>query len=418
MAGEANPLIGATLRFVDTLRRLGLSPGTGQALDAVRALSAIDLTRRDDVYAALRAVLLDAHAHEDVFVAAFDRFWSGLRPLFDAYGGAVADYLSNETGRPREGQEGTTPERRVDERRVVLLAAEGDAADGEDGADAGDPSEEQAVAYSATEALRRKDFADLSERELAELRRLLAGLTFTPPLRRLRRSEAARNGPLLDRRRVARRNLRYGGEVLVLPRRRRKRRPRPLVLICDVSGSMDRYTRLLLRFLHATTQGLEGVETFVFGTRLTRITHGLRTRDPDRALDEVGREVLDFAGGTRIGASLATFNRRWARRALGRGAIAVIISDGWDRGDHRLLAAEIAHLQRSCHLLVWLNPLLGLEGYQPLTRGMSAALPFIDLFLPAHNLASLEALAAMLGRLSDERPARRGGGGRIVTRAG
>jgi uncharacterized protein with von Willebrand factor type A (vWA) domain len=169
---------------------------------------------------------------------------------------------------------------------------------------------------------------------------------------------------------------------------------------------MDRYTRLLLRFLHATTQGLEGVETFVFGTRLTRITHQLRLRDPDHALDEVTRDVLDFAGGTRIGEAIATFNRRWARRVLGRGAIAVIISDGWDRGDPTLLTAEMAHLQRSCHLLVWLNPLLGLEGYQPLTRGMSAALPYVDLFLPAHNLASLEALAAMLSRIASERPAR------------
>ncbi|GAC1408368.1 MAG: hypothetical protein NVSMB65_22050 [Chloroflexota bacterium] len=179
------------------------------------------------------------------------------------------------------------------------------------------------------------------------------------------------------------------------------------MLLCDISGSMERYTRLLLRFLHATSQGLEDVESFVFGTRLTRITHQLRGKDPDRALDEVARDVLDFSGGTRIGAAISTFNRRYARRALGRGAIAVIISDGWDRGDPDLLAVEMAHLQRSCHLLVWLNPLLGLEGYQPLTRGMRAALPSIDLFLPAHNLASLDALAAMLARLSDERPRRR-----------
>ena len=257
------------------------------------------------------------------------------------------------------------------------------------------------------EALRHKDFAHLTPRELAEMRRLLADLSFTPPRRILRRTAAARSGRLLDLRRVARRNLRYGGEVLVLPRRERQRRPRPLVLICDVSGSMERYTRLLLRFLHATSQGLEGVEAFVFGTRLTRITHQLRSRDPDRALDEVARGVLDFSGGTRIGAAIATFNRRFARRALGRGAIAVIISDGWDRGDPDLLAAEMAHLQRSAHLLVWLNPLLGLEGYQPLTRGMRAALPYTDLFLPAHNLASLDGLAAMLARLSDERPVRR-----------
>jgi len=411
IANEGAGLQAAVLRFVGVLRRLGLAPGTGQALDALRALSLVDLSRRDDVYAAARAVLLDAHAHEQVFAAAFDRFWSGLPQIIEEYGAALAEYAAPETGRPREGAGHNANRATARGGSAVLLAGEGGEGGegdntGDEGAEAED-GEGQAVAYSATEALRRKDFADLTPAESAELRRLLAGLSFTPPSRRLRRSKSARNGALLDPRRAVRRNLRYGGEVLVLPRRRRKREIRPLALICDISGSMDRYTRLLLRFLHATTQGLEGVETFVFGTRLTRITHQLRTRDPDRALDEVGRDVLDFSGGTRIGEALSTFNRRWARRALGRGAIAVVISDGWDRGDPALLAAEMAHLQRSCHLLVWLNPLLGLDGYQPLTRGMSAALPYIDLFLPAHNLSSLEALAAQLGRLSDERPARR-----------
>jgi uncharacterized protein with von Willebrand factor type A (vWA) domain len=395
-------LLVAILRFVALLRRLGITVGTGQALDAARALTLVDLSCRDDVYAALRAVLLDAHTHEQVFAAAFERFWSGLAPLIEEQAAAPLGYAPARGPRPRgEGGE----DRAATAERMLVLAGDDDLMD-EGDAGMADASKGQAVAYSATEALRRKDFAHLTPRELAEMRRLLADLAFTPPLRRLRRSEAARGGPLLDLRRVARRNLRYGGEVLVLPRRRRKQRPRPLALLCDVSGSMDRYTRLLLRFLHATTQGLEGVETFVFGTRLTRITHQLRLRDPDRALDEVTRDVLDFAGGTRIGEAVATFNRRWARRVLGRGALAVIISDGWDRGDPALLAAEMAHLQRSCHLLVWLNPLLGLEGYQPLTRGMSAALPYVDLFLPAHNLASLEALAAMLSRIASERPAR------------
>jgi uncharacterized protein len=395
-------LLVAILRFVALLRRLGITVGTGQALDAARALTLVDLSCRDDVYAALRAVLLDAHTHEQVFAAAFERFWSGLAPLIEEQAATPLGYAPARGPRPRgEGGE----ERAATAERLLVLAGHDDLMD-EGDAGMTDTSEGQAVAYSATEALRHKDFAHLTPRELAEMRRLLADLAFTPPLRRLRRSEAARGGPLLDLRRVARRNLRYGGEVLVLPRRRRKQRPRPLALLCDVSGSMDCYTRLLLRFLHATTQGLEGVETFVFGTRLTRITHQLRLRDPDRALDEVTRDVLDFAGGTRIGEAIATFNRRWARRVLGRGAIAVIISDGWDRGDPTLLAAEMAHLQRSCHLLVWLNPLLGLEGYQPLTRGMSAALPYVDLFLPAHNLASLEALAAILSRIASERPAR------------
>jgi len=400
--GEGDHLLVAILRFVALLRRVGITVGTGQALDATRALTLVDLSCREDVYAALRAVLLDVHTHEQVFATAFERFWSGLAPLIEEQAAAPLGYAPAQGPRPRgEGGE----DHKATAERMLLLAGDDDLMDEGDPGMA-DASAGQAVAYSATEALRHKDFAHLTPRELAEMRRLLADLAFTPPLRRLRRSEAARGGPWLDLRRVARRNLRYGGEVLVLPRRRRKQRPRPLALLCDVSGSMDHYTRLLLRFLHATTQGLEGVETFVFGTRLTRITYQLRLRDPDCALDEVTRDVLDFAGGTRIGEAVATFNRRWARRVLGRGALAVIISDGWDRGDPALLAAEMAHLQRSCHLLVWLNPLLGLEGYQPLTRGMSAALPYVDLFLPAHNLASLEALAAMLSRIASERPAR------------
>ncbi len=405
---EGGGLSVAALRFAGVLRRLGIAPGTGQALDLVRALSLVDLSRRDDVYAAARAVLLDAHAHEDLFAAAFERFWSGLPQIIEEYAAALAHYAQAERARPREGAGQGHEANRARARGggMVLLAGEGEES-GEDGESGDEAAEGQAVAYSAAEALRRKDFADLTPAESAELRRLLASLSFTPPARRLRRRESARHGPLLDPRRAVRRNLRYGGEVLVLPRRRRKRETRPLVLICDISGSMDRYTRLLLRFLHATTQGLEGVETYVFGTRLTRVTRQLRARDPDHALDEVARDVLDFSGGTRIGEALSLFNRRWARRALGRGAIAIIISDGWDRGDPALLAAEMAHLQRSCHLLVWLNPLLGLAGYQPLTRGMSAALPYVDLFLPAHNLGSLEALAAQLGRLSDARPSRR-----------
>src|SRR5205823_2736279 len=289
---EASERLAAQVcRMVQMLRGMELykPPGVSEtldwarALDAARALTLVDLSCRDDVYAALRAVLLDTHTHEPVFAAAFERFWSGLAPLIEEQAAAPLGYAPAQGPRPRgEGGE----DRHATAERMLLLAGDDDLMDEGDPGMA-DASEGQAVAYSATEALRRKDFAHLTPRELAEMRRLLADLAFTPPLRRLRRSEAARGGPLLDLRRVARRNLRYGGEVLVLPRRRRKQRTRPLALLCDVSGSMDRYTRLLLRFLHATTQGLTGVETFVFGTRLTRITHQLRLRDPDRALDEV-----------------------------------------------------------------------------------------------------------------------------------
>jgi uncharacterized protein with von Willebrand factor type A (vWA) domain len=178
-----------------------------------------------------------------------------------------------------------------------------------------------------------------------------------------------------------------------------RRKPRPLVVLCDVSGSMAPYTRMLLYFLHTLHRGVSHSEVFLFGTRLTRITRQLKARDVDRALSEVGKRVTDWSGGTRLGEALRTFNTRWARRVLGHGAVVCIISDGWDRGDPALLAAEMAHLQRVSFRLIWLNPLLGVRGYRPLTRGMSAALQHIDDFLPANNLASLEALAHLLSRL-------------------
>jgi uncharacterized protein with von Willebrand factor type A (vWA) domain len=193
-----------------------------------------------------------------------------------------------------------------------------------------------------------------------------------------------------------RRALRTGGEALMLPRRTRKRRRRPLVVLCDISGSMDRYSRILLQFVYSMSAGLRNVEAFVFGTRLTRITRLLRNRDIDEAVADVGRQVLDWGGGTRIGEALKEFNFRWGRRVLGHGAIVLLISDGWDRGDPEIIRREAARLQRTSHRLIWLNPLLGREGYQPLTRGLQAALPYVDDFRPVHNLQSLEQLGDVL----------------------
>jgi uncharacterized protein with von Willebrand factor type A (vWA) domain len=198
-------------------------------------------------------------------------------------------------------------------------------------------------------------------------------------------------GDVIDQRATLRRSLRYGGVPIDLRHRRKKERMRPLVLICDISGSMDRYSRLLLRFVHAIEQGLDSVEVFVFGTRLTRITRSLRKRDVDDAIAEVVKQ---------------TFNYEWSRRVLRSGATVVMISDGWDRGDPNLLAAEMARLQRSCRRLIWLNPLLGAPGYQPLTQGIRAALPYVDDFLPVHNLKSLEALAQLLSDMADQPPVR------------
>jgi len=201
-------------------------------------------------------------------------------------------------------------------------------------------------------------------------------------------------------RRTLRRSLRSEGEIFSWSYREPKSKPRPLIVIADISGSMERYTRLLLHFIYGMKSALsQPVEAFVFSTRLTRITRPLQIRDLDLALKNVGQLVNDWAGGTRIGESLKTFNFQWGRRVLGRGAVVLIISDGWDRGDVAVLKREMARLKRNCHRLIWLNPLLGAPDYEPLTRGIQAALPSIDNFLPVHNLASLEDLANRLANL-------------------
>jgi uncharacterized protein with von Willebrand factor type A (vWA) domain len=261
--------------------------------------------------------------------------------------------------------------------------------------------------YSTQELLRHKDFGELTGEELAAIKRLMAQLVWQLGQRRTRRQRPGR-GVRFDLRRSLRRNLRYGGEVLEWPRLQAKYKPRPLVILADISGSMERYTRLLLHFLYSLAEGLDQqVEVFVFSTRLTRITRQLRGRDVDRAIRDVSLAVPDWSGGTRIGDALKVFNFDWGRRVLGRGAVVLLISDGWDRGDPVLLGEEIGRLQRSCHRLVWLNPLLGSPQYEPLTRGMQAALPYIDDFLPVHNLASLEELAGHLARLEGGRSGRR-----------
>lgn len=385
--------------FAAMLRAHGLRISIGQVLDVHRAIDHIDALDREQFYLAARCLLLTRTADEPLFSALFARYWLGLE------GGRGAGAPSRTASSPqRSGQPGRSEQEgaAIASTRLVLDSEEADDSGGDDDLTGRD----QIATYSAQELLRRKDFADLTAAELLEVRRLIAELRWETALRRLRRTRRANKGPHIDPRRALRENLAHGGELLTLPRRVRRRKPIPVVLLCDISGSMARYTSLLLRFLHAIRQGRGGVETFVFGTRLTRITRQLRVRDTDQALLEVSGEVMDWGGGTRIGDSIAHFNRQWGRRVLGHGAIVVIISDGWDRGDPALLVPEMARLQRLSHRLVWLNPLLGVAGYQPLTRGMRAALPFVDDFLAAHNLASLEALARLLQDLDERRPGR------------
>ncbi|MEZ4676570.1 MAG: VWA domain-containing protein, partial [Caldilineaceae bacterium] len=261
-----------------------------------------------------------------------------------------------------------------------------------------EPEEERVLTYSDRELLRQKDFARLDDRELAAVQRMMQRIHWQLEPRRTRRMVRARRGELIDLRRTMRQTLRHGGEVMQFTYKERKAKRRPVVLICDISGSMERYSRVLLQFIYIVTSRLDRVESFVFSTRLTRITRQLRRRNVDDALSEASAVVHDWAGGTRIGDAIRTFNYEWARRVLNQGAVVMVISDGWDRGDVALLGREMDRLHRSCHRLIWLNPLLGAEDYEPLVRGIQAALPHIDDFLPVHNLASLEQLAQVLNR--------------------
>ena len=346
------------------LRAKGCEVGPDRMVEAARALDAVGLGDRRDVYFALRQTLV---SHQDQ-LALFDR-------LFAAW----------IEGRPLPSEAGAATSTSVEIRRSGQGPGEGTESD--DG-----PPQPGA---SSIELLRVRDFASLDEDELAELRRLLLEVGRARPRRATRRLRPSARGGTLDLRRLVRRSMRSGGDVVELPMRARKLVPRKLVVLCDVSGSMAPYARALLLFLHATAQ-TRHVEAFAFGTRLARLTGDLATRDPDVALERVTSRVVDWGSGTRIGASLAQFNAEYGRRALSRGAVVVIASDGWERDDPQVLGREMARLARSAYAVVWVNPLKGTPGYEPLAQGMRAALPYVDRFLPGHNLESLEGLAGVL----------------------
>ena len=380
------------LHFTRLLHRLGLDVQAGRAREVAAALAHVDVGRRADFYHTLRSLLI--HRADDLapFNEAFRVFWR--RPH--------GDWTEKDLSAMGEKRRSGAPEYESE-------APESDAEGGGAGRQASYRVERMAVlSYSDRESLYAKDFEQFTGDELAAAERMMADLDWDLGERTSKRWTAGR-GPALDLRRAVRANMRYGGELIDLPERRRKTLRRPLILLCDVSGSMERYSRMLLHFVHTLTGGgrLGRVESFVFATRLTRVTRQLVTRRAEAVVPSLPRTITDFGGGTRIGDALRTFNVEWARRVRGRGPVVLLISDGWDRGEPDRLRTEIARLQRSCHRLIWLNPLLGSPDYVPLTRGMLAALPSIDDFLPVHNLASLEALARHLNSLPAHRPARR-----------
>jgi uncharacterized protein with von Willebrand factor type A (vWA) domain len=374
-------------------------------IDVASALDHIDLARRTDFYYGLRTLLVHRRQDLPIFDELFRAFWRERRQRSPDNLRAMGRQRS--LGRPEVVLTGTAPEAAVGEHPTTDLQA----------------AQVAATSYSARDALRTKDFAEFTDGELREARRIMSQMQWDVGRRRTWRRRR-HEGREPDLRRVARVNIRYGGEPLRVPTRGRTSKPRPLVIIADVSGSMERYARMLLSFIYSVAgdvgrsvppsrtasadrrslerggQGRRRIEAFVFATRFTRIT-GEIARHGVRDAPVVARHVPDWGGGTRIGEAVRAFNVRWARRVVSRGAIVLLISDGWDRGDPEMLGREMARLQRSCRRLIWLNPLLGAPGYQPLTRGMQAALRFVDDFLPAHNLNSLEALAEHLGRVSD-----------------
>jgi uncharacterized protein with von Willebrand factor type A (vWA) domain len=377
------------LAFTHLLRMMGVDVSPGQALDLVRALEYAPITSREDFRGAARCTLIRRREDLPLFDTAFAFYWRTrthdplalLIPKIEAPGKPL-----RLPRRPRErAADGAQDEEGKNEQETTEIL----------------------LSYSAGEALRSKDFGTFTWEEVQACKAMLKQMIWRIEPRTTRRKRPTPRGRQLDMRRVLRRNLRYGGEPLELAWREVRIRQRPLVVLCDISGSMERYSRILLQFVHTISNGLRDVETFVFGTRLTRITRLLRERDIDDALAMVGKQVLDWSGGTRIGDTLKAFNYTWGRRVLGHGAVALLISDGWDRGDPKLLGREMARLQRSCHRLIWLNPLLGSRDYQPLTQGMQAALPYVDDFLPVHNLLSLEQLGEKLSALGRGRPDRR-----------
>jgi len=370
------------LHFVRVLRNTGLALGPAKVLDALAAVEAAGVSNREDFRSALAAVLVSRREHLAIFGQAFDLFWRHPR-LVEKMIAAMLPRVHGRTG---------TPPPALPERLAEALLG---------GKPQGPPQEREleldaAFTFSRREVLQARDFASMTAEELAQARAMLARLRL--PLQEVvvRRTKPAARGHVVDLRATLRGMTGAAGTAAPLRMRARRRRVPPLVILCDISGSMDRYSRMLLHFVHAVTNDRHRVHTLVFGTRLTNITRHLRYRDVDVALARVAGAVADWSGGTRIGRSLEDFNRRWSRRLLGQGAVVLLISDGLDADAGEGLAFEMERLSKSCARLTWLNPLLRYSKFEPRPAGIRAMLPHVDDFLPVHNLRSLEQLGAAL----------------------
>lgn len=353
--------------FADRLRGRGLTVTPDHVADMATSITLIDAASRDQVYAALRSLSVTDHAHRRPFDEEFLRFFEGLG-------------RRESEGEPQPRLSAVTENNPIVETTPVEMAA---AAVSQTGA-------------SVTESLAARDFVDLNDDELAEAKRMVTQMFRQPPCFKTRRWHAEKAGPRPDPRRTLRGVIGFEGDLMSIRVKARKKRQRPLIVLADISGSMERYAEMFLVFAHAAGQRIDHVEVFTFSTKLTRITPDLKKRDPKTALARVSRTVKDWSGGTKIGEALQTWNKKWSRRLARGRPVALILSDGWDCGDPELLASEMDRLARSVHRVIWLNPLAARVEYRPATRGMKAVLPYIDRLVPAASVTDLAGVVRLL----------------------
>ena len=364
--------------FARALRAAGVPVGPGAVIDAMNALQVIDIGNRGDVFTTLEAIFVKRREHALIFAQAFTLFFRAAQEW---------QHLLDSVPLPDHARKPPPPA----SRRVQEAFSQGSTMEQPQ-------AEEQEVRLSVSdrEVLQKKDFAQMSAAEIAQATRAIEKMRLPQAELETRRYQPDARGLKLDMRRTLRASLRTGGEIIDIRRLGRIEKPAPIVALLDISGSMSEYTRLFLHFLHAIMDARKRVSVFLFGTRLTNVTRALRQRDPDEALASCSKTVEDWAGGTRIATSLHTFNKMWARRVLGQGAIVLLISDGLEREADNRLAFEIDRLHRSCRRLIWLNPLLRFDGFEPKAHGIKLMLPHVDEFRPVHNLASIEGLITAL----------------------
>jgi uncharacterized protein with von Willebrand factor type A (vWA) domain len=393
LAALGTSVVRRLVGFAEELRRAGLVADPSSVVEFARAMQIVGVTDREAVRSSGAVIFARNREQVALYEFLFERFWRGLE---DADASDMAPSNASDEAEPQQSPSQSDQPARSTTGDAGAEAEAGERTEPGPEDERSDTESAADLAWSRIEVVRTKSFDAMTADEAREAGRLIDQLRPALALRRTRRVRLHDRGDMLAPRAMLRRSLSTGGDLLYWRWRRPLRRIRPVIILCDISGSMERYSRLLLRFSHALLTSDVPVEAFVFGTRLTRVSRELRRRDPDAALAAAASAVSDWSGGTDIGRALKVFNRTWGRRLpLGR-AIVLVISDGWDRGSAEVVADETARLQRTSHRLIWLNPLAGTAGYEPLTAGMAAALPYVDRFLPADSVADLEQLGALL----------------------